>query len=90
MGGDVFQEGGGGGGLALILSLCEGDIFHPFPNPPPPGDYCTVPKPLISLIPFNLHLHCFQGLGHCYFFVFPANQKHSFKLVRDRPKKDKI
>lgn len=23
-------------------------------------------KPLISLVPFNLHFHCFQGWGHCY------------------------
>ena len=39
-------------------------------------------KPLISLVPFNLHFHCFQGSGHCYVtipVVFPANQKQSFK-----------
>ena len=38
-------------------------------------------KPLISLVPFNLHFHCFQGYGHCYVtipIVFPANQKQSF------------
>ena len=23
-------------------------------------------KPLISLVPFNLQFHCFQGKGHCY------------------------
>ena len=42
-------------------------------------------KPLISLVLFNLHFHCFQGQGHCYVtipIVFPANQKHSFKLCR--------
>ena len=45
-------------------------------------------KPLISLVPFNLHFHCFQGQGHCYVTIpifFPANQKQSFKQVRDRP-----
>ena len=92
MGGDVFQGGRGEGGLALISSLCEGDIFHQFPKPPSPGDYCTIPKPLISLIPFNLqHLHCFQGKGHCYVaipIVFPANQKQSFKLVRDQKRQN--
>ena len=39
-------------------------------------------KPLISLVPFNLHFLCFQGSGHCYVtipVVFPANQKQSFK-----------
>ena len=43
----------------------------------------------ISLVPFPLHLHCFQGQRHCYVtipIVFPANhQKQSFKEVRDRP-----
>lgn len=46
-------------------------------------------KPLISLVPFTLHRHCFQGQGHCYVtipIVFPSNhQKQSFKEVRDRP-----
>ena len=45
-------------------------------------------KPLISLVTFNLDFHCFQGQGHCYVtipIVFPANQKQSFKQVRDRP-----
>ena len=45
-------------------------------------------KPLISLVPFNLYFHCFQGQGYCYVtipIVFPANQKQSFKKVRDRP-----
>ena len=35
----------------------------------------------ISLVPFNLHFHCFQGYGHCYVtipIVFPANHKQSF------------
>ena len=39
-------------------------------------------KPVISLVPFNPHFHCFQGYGHCYMtipIVFPANQKQSFK-----------
>ena len=40
-------------------------------------------KPLITLVPFNLHLRCFQGkAGHCYLTiptVFPANQKQFFK-----------
>ena len=43
-------------------------------------------KPLVSLVPFYLHFHCFQGQGHCYAtipIVFPANQKQSFKQVRD-------
>ena len=33
-------------------------------------------KPLISLVPFNLHFHCFQGQGHYYVtipIVFLAN-----------------
>ena len=45
-------------------------------------------KPLIMLLPFNLHLHCFQGQGHSYVtipIVFPANHKQSFNQVRDRP-----
>ena len=45
-------------------------------------------KPLISLVLFNLHLHCFQGQGYCYVtipIVFPAYQKQSFKQVRGRP-----
>ena len=33
--------------------------------PPPPSHHSPRPrhrsKPLISLVPFNLHLHCFQG-----------------------------
>ena len=47
-------------------------------------------KPLISLVPFNLHFHCFQGKGHCYVtipIVFPAKRKQSFKQVRDCPMK---
>ena len=34
-------------------------------------------KPRISLVPFNLYFHCFQGQGHCYVTiptVSPANQ----------------
>ena len=58
MGGDFFQ--GGGGGLALILSLSEGELKLIFVMRggvwlsfgtyfthfpiPPPGNYCTVPK----------------------------------------------
>ena len=39
-------------------------------------------KPLISLVPYNLHFLRFQGQRHCYVtipIVFPANQKQSFK-----------
>ena len=42
-------------------------------------------KALISLVPFNLPFHCFQGQGHCYVtisIVFPANHKQSFKWVQ--------
>ena len=76
------------GGLKLIFAnergghdLAFGVYFIHFPTPPP-GNYCTVPKPLKSLIPFNLHLHCFQGQRHCYLtipIVFPANQRQSFR-----------
>ena len=58
MGGDFFNGLGGGGGLALISSLCEGGGWNQFllnergydlvlgrisPISHPPGKYCKLP-----------------------------------------------
>ena len=45
-------------------------------------------KPLISLVPFNLHFHCFQGKGHCYVtipIVFHTRRKICSLHFRSRP-----
>ena len=91
--------------LVIQTSILESvSLKHPWQNQLPPGSHeasahtqepmKTVDlhcfKPLISLVPFNLHFHCFQGQGHCYVtiaIVFPANQNNLSNRVRDCPMK---
>ena len=54
---------------------------------------CTVLNLFFHWSPLICTSYCFQGQGHCYVtipIVFPANQKQSFKQLRDRPQEVQI